>query len=140
MINSFREENFFLSNFYLCPITYNGLRYTNAESAFQAQKTLSRDDRIRFATLDPASAKKFGRQIALRKDWEDIKLKEMKKILIAKFSQNLDLAKKLLDTKDEYLEEGNTWGDKFWGTVNGVGENHLGKILMEIRQQLHENY
>ena len=48
------------------------------------------------------------------------------------------LKEKLLETEDEYLEEGNTWGDKVWGTVNGVGANNLGRILMEVREILQE--
>ena len=60
----------------------------------------------------------------------------MKDIVRAKFSQNEELAKKLLATNDEYLIEGNTWGDRFWGTVNGEGRNQLGIILMQVRDEL----
>lgn len=60
----------------------------------------------------------------------------MYEICKAKFSQNTELKKRLLSTGNEHLEEGNTWGDKIWGTVNGVGENRLGKILMRIREEL----
>ena len=54
----------------------------------------------------------------------------------AKFTQNEDLKEKLLATGNDILEEGNTWGDRVWGTVNGVGENRLGKILMRVREEL----
>jgi len=60
----------------------------------------------------------------------------MYEICKAKFSQNTELKKRLLSTGNEHLEEGNTWGDKIWGTVNGIGENRLGKILMRIREEL----
>ena len=60
----------------------------------------------------------------------------MYEIVLAKFTQNPDLKKKLLATGDEHLEEGNTWGDTIWGTVDGVGENRLGKILMRVRDEL----
>jgi len=52
-----------------------------------------------------------------------------------KFS-NPQLAKQLLDTKDFELIEGNTWGDTFWGVCSGKGQNNLGKILMQIRNEL----
>lgn len=60
----------------------------------------------------------------------------MYEICMAKFTQNEDLKEKLLATGNDILEEGNTWGDKVWGTVNGVGENKLGKILMKVREEL----
>lgn len=60
----------------------------------------------------------------------------MREIVEAKFEQNEDLKVKLLETGDEHLEEGNTWEDRIWGTVNGVGENRLGRILMQVRELL----
>lgn len=134
MINNFRGKYYFLSNFYEAPVTWNGLTYLNNEAAFQSAKTFS--DRECFTNLDPSSAKKLGRRVQLRDDWEDVKNDIMYEICKAKFSQNIELKKKLLATGDKRLEEGNTWGDKIWGTVNGVGENRLGKILMKIREEL----
>lgn len=61
----------------------------------------------------------------------------MKEICKAKFDQKEELRQQLL-TGNEFLEEGNTWGDRVWGTVDGVGQNHLGKILMEIRKEYQE--
>ena len=60
----------------------------------------------------------------------------MKKILYSKFAQNPYLAYGLLATGNEELIEGNTWGDKIWGQVNGEGQNLLGKILMEVREEI----
>lgn len=60
----------------------------------------------------------------------------MYEICKAKFSQNEELRNRLIETGDEHLEEGNTWGDRIWGTVNGIGENRLGKILMRVREKL----
>lgn len=134
MINNFRGKYYFLSNFYEAPVTWNGLTYLNNEAAFQSAKTFS--DRECFTNLDPSSAKRLGRRVQLRDDWEDVKNDIMYEICKAKFSQNIELKKKLLATGDKHLEEGNTWGDKIWGTVNGVGENRLGKILMKIREEL----
>lgn len=135
-INSFRDEYYFLSNFYECLVTYNGLTYKNNEAAFQAQKCINRKDREKFCNLSASESKKLGRRVVLRKDWEDIKIKVMTDIVKAKFEQNEDLQKKLLATEDAYLEEGNTWGDRIWGTVNGVGANNLGRILMNVRKEL----
>lgn len=135
-INSFRGEFFFLSNFYEAPVQYDGIVYQNNEAAFQAQKCANPADRQKFAGLNPTEARHLGRAIPLRKDWEQVKMSVMGEIVRAKFEQNPDLAEKLLSTNDAYLEEGNTWGDRTWGTVNGAGANHLGRILMEVRGSL----
>ena len=126
MINEFRGKYYFLSNFYETPVTWNGLTYLNNEAAFQSAKTFS--DRECFTNLDPSSAKKLGRKVQLRSDWENVKDDVMYEICKAKFSQNTELKKRLLSTGNEHLEEGNTWGDKIWGTVNGIGENNFNKL------------
>lgn len=84
-----------------------------------------------FYLLDPSEAKRLGRRVKLREDWEEVKELVMYEICYHKFSQNPDIRKMLLDTGDAELIEGNTWGDKI-----GVGENRLGKILMRIRNEL----
>ena len=82
-----------------------------------------------------AAAKKLGRRIRLRKDWDTYRLAWMEQVLICKFNQNPILLQKLLDTYPTPLAETNTWGDTFWGVCNGQGENHLGQILMKIREE-----
>lgn len=134
MIKEFKGKYYFLSNFYSSPVTYKGLTYSNNEAAFQSAKTLS--DRECFTNLDPSSAKKLGRRVQLRPDWEEIKISVMYEIVKAKFTQNSVLKTKLLVTGNQHLEEGNTWGDKIWGTVDGIGENNLGKILMRVREEI----
>ena len=136
VIDSFKGKYFFLSNFYESPVIYEGITYLNNEAAFQAQKTLTNKERLAFSMLNPSQAKKLGRSVSLRPDWEDIKIDIMYNICKAKFTQNETLKTKLLKTGDAMLIEGNTWGDKIWGQVNGVGENNLGKILMRIREEL----
>lgn len=135
-IDSFKGEYFFLSNFYPTKIKYNGIQYLNNEAAFQAQKCTTMEDRIKFSYLNPSDAKKLGRRIILRNDWESVKISIMREIVFEKFKQNPHLTEKLLDTGNVYLEEGNNWGDRIWGTVNGVGRNELGKILMEVRKEI----
>lgn len=137
-IRRFQDEHFYLSNFYPCPVKYEGITYQNNEAAFQAAKCQNLSERVKFAELNASEAKKLGRQISLRKDWEMIKVNIMRQIVHAKFLQHPDLAEKLIQTGDAYLEEGNTWGDRVWGTVNGSGANLLGKILMEEREILHK--
>ena len=136
VIDSFKGKYFFLSNFYESPVIYEGITYLNNEAAFQAQKTLTNKERLAFSMLNPSQAKKLGRSVSLRSDWEDIKIDIMYNICKAKFTQNETLKTKLLKTGDATLIEGNTWGDRIWGQVNGVGENNLGKILMRIREEL----
>lgn len=138
MIKEFRGKYFFLSNFYEAPVTWQGITYDNNESAFQSAKVLDEKTRKSFAHLAPSMAKRKGRHVLLRHDWEKVKDNIMYEICLAKFSQNKDLRQKLLDTGNEYLEEGNTWGDTYWGTVNGKGKNKLGKTLMKVRECLKE--
>lgn len=135
-IRQFRGDFFFLSNFYNCPVAYKQLTYTNNEAAFQAQKCVSDTERIQFTKLSPSEAKRLGRRVSLRKDWENVKVSIMEEVVRAKFTQNAELADKLLATGDAHLEEGNTWGDRVWGTVNGIGANQLGIILMKIRDEI----
>ncbi len=135
-IREFRDAYAFLSNFYCSPIKYKGLIYLNAEAAFQAQKETREKDKEQYTRMNPAQAKLVGRNCNLREDWEEIKEQIMYEIVKAKFTQNLNLARLLLDTGNAYLEEGNWWHDTTWGVCNAVGENKLGKILMRVREEL----
>ena len=130
----FRDEYSFLSNFFDVPVIYNSALYKSSEAAFQAQKAKDPKDQEQFRTLDPGEAKHLGRRIPLRYDWDVVKLRIMQEIVAAKFRQNPTLKLKLMETGEAYLEEGNNWGDRFWGTVNGEGSNHLGHILMDLRE------
>lgn len=129
MISLFRDEYFFLSNFYPVEIKLDGIVYPNAESAFQAQKTLDVEERRKFSMLkNPVQAKRLGRKVKLRDDWEEVKLDIMTEVVSQKFLQHPHLIEMLLQTGDEELVEGNKWD-----VCKGKGENHLGKILMKIR-------
>ena len=136
MIAKFEGQYFFLSNFFECPVTYKGITFTNTEAAFHSQKDINRAKE--FAHLDPSSAKKLGRKVTLRSDWEQVKDEIMYEVLVAKFTQNAALKILLLRTGDQELIEGNWWNDTYWGVCRGVGRNTLGKLLMRLRQELRE--
>ena len=140
MINLFDGKYAFLSNFYEVPLWFGGIRYPHSEGAFQAQKTLDENHRKLIATMTPGQSKREGRRVALRPDWEAVKENVMYRVCWAKFTQNPELAKLLLETGNEELVEGNTWGDRTWGKVNGEGLNLLGQILMRIRAEIRELY
>lgn len=135
MITSFKDQFRFLSNFALCKIEFEGLTFTSTEAAYQAAKCKNQQDKEKFQNLLPGKAKQLGRKIEIREDWNDIKCKVMESLLKIKF-QNDEFKQKLLDTDEQEIQEGNTWGDTFWGICNGVGENQLGKLLMKIRAEM----
>lgn len=141
LIKSFRDDYMFLSNFYECDIELDGLVYANAESAFQAYKTLDMEERKQFIDCKPGTSKKLGRKVKLRDDWEDIKCGVMFKVLYNKFTQNPELKQKLVDTYGYLLVEGNNWNDCYWGISNrtGNGKNRLGMILMLLRREFMKN-
>lgn len=134
-IDRFENEYFFLSNYYETRIDYEGLVYESSEAAYQSAKVRNIIIRKTFTTLSADISKKLGRQLILREDWEDVKLTVMEDILRIKFS-NLKLRDKLLATGDAELIESNWWNDTFWGVCNGIGDNHLGKLLVKIRGEL----
>lgn len=134
MIKYFKGEYEFLHNAYNTPVIYEGVEYSNAESAFQAQKCASADLRHLFADLDAVTAKKLGREINLRDDWDEIKDDIMRNVLDAKF-ENEELRDMLCSTGDEEIVM-YTKRDSYWGVIDGEGENRLGKILMEVRSKL----
>lgn len=132
------HEYYYLSNFYECPVTYQGITYQNSEAAFQAQKTTKPQERLRFANLPPQEARSLGRLVSLRNDWEEIKDQVMYEVVKAKFQQNPKLLQQLLDTKDAQIVEGNYHRDSYWGvdlrTMQGY--NKLGKICEKVREEL----
>lgn len=134
-IDTFDGKYDFLSNFYECSINWEGKVYRNSESIYQMYKTLDNVP-YDFTQTTGAQAKKIGKTLNIRSDWNKIKLDLMYKICQEKFKQNPDLAQKLKNTGNSILIEGNYWNDTYWGICNGKGQNHLGKILMKIRDEL----
>ena len=135
-IFGFFEGARFLSNFTPVNIFYEGITYPSTEHAYQAAKTTDLQERLLIANAKTAGiAKRLGRTITLRKDWDKIKLHIMLELQRKKFSDP-ELRRRLLETDTLYLEETNTWGDTYWGVCNGVGQNMLGKILMQVRDEI----
>lgn len=132
IIASFRGPYDFLSNFYPCPVCFEGLNYSCAEAAFQAAKANKFKVRREFIGISAKEAKKMGRKLPLPSNWETVKYYKMQEILLNKFRDPF-LRKKLLLTKDAFLIEGNTWNDHEWGVCDGYGGNMLGDILMRTR-------
>lgn len=138
-IKSFKDENYFLSNFYPSTIRWQDKLWKTVEHAYAAAKTL--DDRQRELirkVSTPAMAKKLGRAVTLREDWNNIRLLVMEELLELKFLNPL-LRPMLLETGERQLIEDNNWNDLFWGVCRGKGENNLGRLLMELRERIRNN-
>lgn len=132
-IEAFTGEYRWLSNFYVDP--QDGFC---VEKHYQAQKHVRPEDRRPFGReVTPSQAKRMGKRIPLRPDWDSVKCEIMLQLLRRKFSSPV-LASWLKDTGDAELVEGNYWGDTYWGVCRGVGLNMLGKLLMQVRKELND--
>lgn len=150
-ILEFKGDFRWLSNFIgdtglvIRSITYPDIIANNVELIYHAEKCVNRDDIMRIlAAGTPGKAKRVARQIELRPDWDAVKLGIMEQLVRQKFSQP-PFQGLLLSTNDAYIEEGNYWHDNYWGVCHcskcgGNGENHLGKILMKIREEFDNAY
>jgi ribA/ribD-fused uncharacterized protein len=144
-IDSFEGSYEFLSNFYEAPVKWQGITYPTSEHAFQAAKVINPVTRMQIAAAPtPGKAKRMGRKVELRADWEQVKENIMYEIIKSKFTQNTYCLLALLATGDADLVEGNDWHDNEWGDCdcpncqNIEGKNKLGKILMRVREELRE--
>jgi ribA/ribD-fused uncharacterized protein len=135
-VNGFFGEFRFLSNFTPALVRLGGCVYPSIEHAYQAAKSTDSDLRLAFqnTALTSGQAKRLGKTLIVRPDWEDIKLKVMLGLLRQKFAKP-QYAQLLLATTGDLVET-NTWGDRYWGVCNGLGSNHLGKLLMQVRDEL----
>lgn len=125
----FRNQFAFLSNFYFCPLVINGFMFSNAEAAYQALKCKGYEER--FVGVTGKTARALGRKLPMQEGWNDKRIDAMRYVLQQKF-KNPQLMAQLQQVQGD-IQEDNYWNDTFWGVCNGVGENHLGKLLMEIR-------
>lgn len=134
-INGFTGEYSWLSNMTtFTPFIVEGITYNSVENYYQSRKSLNSGVRIRISKLNPFDSKKYGKNIELRPDWEDVKVKVMREGLAQKFSTP-KMMNLLAKTGTLRIIEGNTWGDKFWGVDKrtGEGKNVLGQLLTETR-------
>jgi ribA/ribD-fused uncharacterized protein len=134
-ITRFADDFAFLSNFWPCRVEFEGMTFPGVEQAFQAAKALDPVERRRFTELSPVAAKRLGRKVQLRRDWQEVKVDIMRRCLQSKFADP-ELRAKLLATGERQLAEGNRWGDRFWGVCRGSGQNMLGVLLMELRNEI----
>ncbi len=142
-INYFQGEYRFLSNFYPFHLVFWGIHYSTIEHAYQAAKSSSSFVKQAIANCQtPGKAKAYFKDQNMEPShhWNlDYKLITMEELLRLKFSGSEPLMlQALLKTGEAELIEGNDHDDTFWGVYNGVGENHLGKLLMKIRADLKE--
>lgn len=141
MIDKFKGEYSWLSNFQLLqtPIVVDEIKYLSTEHFYQAMKTHDNDTRIFISNHPLKGLKSFCRTIPVRGDWDSVKIDVMTWANEFKYSvRNPILRNKLISTGDEFIQEGNWWGDLFWGVdiKTGLGENNLGKIIMKIRSEI----
>lgn len=145
IIDSFGGEHAFLSNFHYCPVELDGVTYPTVENAYQAAKTQDPVKRQAFVNITPSEAKHLGRSLDISPNWDLVKRSIMQKLLEQKFNVE-KYKKKLLDTGNAKLVEGNWWHDNYWGIcscdkctvayANKKDKNQLGQLLMEIRKSL----
>jgi hypothetical protein len=135
-IQRFNGKYSFLSNFYPAPVMLDYVWYSTVEHAYQAAKSLLVPERNNIKLCrTPGEAKKIGRQVSLRSDWEQVKENVMLDLLRQKFTP-MDLRELLINTGSSVLVEGNSWGDTYWGQCSGVGQNKLGVLLMQVRSEI----
>ena len=138
-IDSFSGEYRWLSNFWPAQVRVYGEQYPSVEHAYQAAKSTIPEVRESIRNMPKAAdAKKVGKLITVRDNWTKISLKIMLYLLRQKF-KNPSLKQKLIDTGSAEIIEGNWWNDTFWGVCNGIGENNLGKLLMQVRGEINES-
>lgn len=127
----------FLSNFFPAYVKYDDLYYNFVENAFQAAKTEDYAQRCTIQSVAPGEAKRYGRNVTLRPDWEFLKDGIMLDLLRQKFAKE-PLRSQLLATGSAKLVEGNAYGDVYWGVYEGHGQNKLGELLMKVREELRD--
>lgn len=136
-ITSFEGIHRFLGNQWHMPVELDGRKYASVEHAFQAARTLDPKARQEIdASTYAVDARKIAANFIERPGWVKMRMDVMRLLLTQKFAKGTKLAERLLATGDADLVWTNHLQDSYWGVSNGVGENHLGRILMDIRSEL----
>ena len=146
------EENGCFSNWYSGRFVLDGFEYQHVEQYMMAEKARLFHDTEMYEkilrTADPKKCKALGKKVSGfdPKTWNAFKYEIVKTANRAKFDQNPELKKALLNTGDAILAEANP-RDRIWGIAHGAevgsrmdpsewpGQNLLGKILMELREE-----
>jgi ribA/ribD-fused uncharacterized protein len=148
-IRGFFGEYRFLSNFWPAKVFLDGEEYNSVENAYQAAKYRKeyRDFFKKCAAKETTDYVKENDEGKYPKEeWEAMRDGVMKDLLAQKYDKDLnpEIHGQLISTGKKYLEETNYWGDTYWGvnkndaSEEGIGENNLGKLLMEIRDAIKE--
>ena len=130
----FRGKYSFLSNMHPAPVILDDMTFPNVENAYQAAKCADKSYMASFISMTAVEAKHAGRRVVVRSDWDTVKASIMDNLLRQKFAHS-SLKQKLIDLSDDEIVEDNYWGDTYWGRCNGKGENVLGQLLMNIREE-----
>ena len=141
IIKEFQGEFRWLSNFAPCEILFVDGKYKSVEHAYMSAKSFDPEWKEFCQTEEkPGVIKKASRGIELIPNWNELKLIAMADCLVQKFNQK-PYKQKLMDTGIAYIQEGNRWGDTFWGVDlrTGKGCNTLGVMIMAIRASLFHN-
>lgn len=142
----YEQEFYVLSNFSAFTLIWKGIRFDTSEAAYHFEKFETKEDlyKLKEQILYAPSAHEAFKiaqknKHLIRKDWDEVKVPIMKEILRAKVYQHEYVRKKLLETGDRELIE-DSWRDDFWGWgKNQDGKNILGKLWMEIREEIKIN-
>jgi ribA/ribD-fused uncharacterized protein len=122
-------------NFWPSQVSFGGVEYPTVEHAYQAARCATTADReIVREARSPGEAKRLGRRMDPVEGWANVRDDVMLDLLRNKFLEP-DLRRRLLSTGVRPLVEKNDWGDRYWGQVNGEGENRLGKLLEAVREE-----
>lgn len=147
-IDQFRRSHGYrwLSNFHMCDIDFEGVTYPSTEHAYMAAKTTDPELREKIRRCEtPGEAKRLARTFDLRPEWEQpdpqtrrpFKVEIMYRVIRQKFFRHMELGDLLLGTGDHHLVENSTgWNDRIWGVADGRGQNLLGRVLMDVREEL----
>ena len=140
----YENDYYVLSNFSAFRVVFDGVDFDTSEHAYHYQKFGRKTPGHAVAAEYVRSARsaheafKIAEQFKemYRPDWYDVRVGIMKQILIAKANQHEYVMRKLLATGNRELIE-DSWRDPFWGWgPNRDGQNMVGKLWMEIREEL----
>jgi ribA/ribD-fused uncharacterized protein len=138
MIKAFKDEYRWLSNFVPAKIVLDGVLYLSVEHAYQSAKS-DKPEWKRFCQteINPVIVKRNSKEVILLSYWDNIKDDIMEYCIRQKYNQ-APYKQLLLNTKDQIIQEGNYWGDKYWGIClkTGEGQNKLGRLIMQIRDEI----